>query len=222
MPKELVKDLENIFILGRGDSLLRCPVKKPEKTEYWGCNSVYKAREVDRLFIMHDLYVTQFNRDNDLIKNINEKNFPVYTLGGYEKIKNNVLYPMEEVIEEFKIAYFLTNIAYMLALAILQKPKHILLFGVDLDWGTQVEYLREEKANVEYWIGVVTGKGIEMQITQESTLLKRKGRGNFYGMIVRKDDSKSANHSVVLEPQYEWGKEKSAMRYKIMKIENTI
>ncbi|GAI83579.1 unnamed protein product, partial [marine sediment metagenome] len=49
---ELVKGLDNIFILGRGQSLGFCPVKKPDKSEYWGCNNIYKARGVDRLFIM--------------------------------------------------------------------------------------------------------------------------------------------------------------------------
>jgi len=120
---ELVKGLDNIFILGRGQSLGFCPVKKPEKSEFWGCNNIYMAREVDRLFIMHDLYVTQYNRGTKIIEEANEKGFPVYTLGKYEELKNNIPYPIQEVIKEFNIAYFLTNISYMLALAIMQKPK---------------------------------------------------------------------------------------------------
>ena len=58
--KDFVKGLENIFILGRGQSLGYAPTTKVENSEVWGCNNVYKAREVDRLFIMHDIYMVQF------------------------------------------------------------------------------------------------------------------------------------------------------------------
>ena len=158
---ELVKDLDHIFILGRGQSLGFSPVKKPEKSEFWGCNNIYKAREVDRLFIMHDVYVTQYNRGTKIIEEANEKGFPVYTLGRYDAIKNNIQYPMEEVIKEFGIAYFLTNPSYMLALAIMQRPKNLVLFGVDMGFGTAKEYMQNEKGNLEYWLGVAIGRNIQ-------------------------------------------------------------
>lgn len=219
MKKEFVKDLDNIFILGRGQSLIRCPAKKPEKTEYWGCNNVYRARELDRLFIMHDLYTTQFNRDKELIKNINKKDFPVYTLGKYEEIKNNILYPMQEVIREFKTGFFLNNASYMLASAIMQRPKNLLLFGVDMFFNTGTEYMRNEKGCLEFWLGVATGKGIKFKVTKESTLLKRFRRNTFYGMDVKIDKK---THGVQLNPQYLWSREKCAFKYKIVRISHNI
>lgn len=219
MKKEFVKGLNNIFILGRGQSLMRCPTKKPEKTEYWGCNNVYKAREVDRLFIMHDIYATQFNREKNLIKDINKKDFPVYTLGGYKELKNNILFPMEKVIQEFKTAFFLNSISYMLALAIMQKPKNLVLFGVDMSWGTGTEYMRNEKGCIEFWLGMATGRKIRFQISAESTLLKRINRGNFYGMTAKKD---TVSRAVNLEPVYLWGREKCALRYKIVKVNHNL
>jgi len=219
MEKEFVKGLDNIFILGRGQSLIRCPTKKPEKTEYWGCNSVYRVRELDRLFIMHDPYITQFNRDKELVKNINKKDFPVYTLGQYAEIKNNILYPMQEVIREFKTGFFLNNVSYMLALAIMQRPKNLMLFGVDMFFNTGTEYMRNEKGCLEFWLGVATGKGIKFKIAKESTLLKRLGRNTFYGMDVKIDKK---THGVQLSPQYLWGREKCAPGYKIVKISHNI
>jgi len=216
---ELVKDLDNIFILGRGQSLGYCPVKKPEKSEFWGCNNVYKAREVDRLFIMHDVYVTQYNRKTKIIEEANEKGFPVYTLGKYDDLKNNIQYPMEEVIKEFKIAYFLTNTSYMLALAIMQKPKNLFLFGVDLDFGTAREYMQNEKGNIEYWLGVATGKKIRFHLSQGSTLMRRKGRGNYYGMIAKKGPS----NTLCIEPeQNSKGEAKNALKYKIVKVAHNL
>lgn len=216
---ELVKGLDNIFILGRGQSLGYCPVKKPDGSEYWGCNNIYKAREVDRLFIMHDVYVTQYNRGTKIIEEANQKGFPVYTLGKYEELKNNIPYPIQEVIKEFGIAYFLTNISYMLALAIMQKPKNLCLFGVDLDFGTAREYMQNEKGCIEYWLGVATGKKIRFYLSQGSGLMRRKGRGNYYGMIVKKGPG---NTLCIESEQNSKGEAKNALKYKIVKVTHNL
>jgi len=216
---DLVKGLDNIFILGRGQSLGFCPVKKPEKSEFWGCNNIYKAREVDRLFIMHDVYVTQFNRGTKIIEEVNQKGFPVYTLGKYKELENNIQYPMEEVIKEFGIAYFLTNISYMLALAIMQRPKNLCLFGVDMDYGTAKEYMQNEKGCLEFWLGIATGRKISFHLSRGSTLLKRKGRGVYYGMVAKNDPT---YNTLKLDPVYEWGRSKSALKYKIVKVEHNL
>lgn len=219
MKEEFIKKLDNIFILGRGQSLRYCPVKKPEKSEFWGCNNLYKAKKIDRLFILHDVYITQFNREKELIKNINGKDFPVYTLGRYEEIKNNIIYPIEEVIKEFKTAYFINNISYMMALAIIQEPKNILLYGVDMGFGSGVEYMRNEKGCVEFWLGITTGRKIAFGIARGSHLMQRKGRNNFYGITVNvNDETKMIN----LEPKYMFGKEECASKYKIVKISHTL
>ncbi len=217
---ELVKDLDNIFILGRGQSLGYSPQKKPDKSEYWGCNNVYKAREVDRLFIIHDVYVTQYNRQTKIIEEANKKGFPVYTLGKYDDLKNNIQYPMQEVIKEFDEAYFLTNPSYMLALAIMQRPKNLYLFGVDMDFGTAKEYMQNEKSNVEHWLGVATGRKIKFHLSRGSTLMRRKGRENYYGLLVKRDE----HHTKTLrfEPDYRKGKDKSALKYKIVKVEHNL
>jgi len=217
---ELVKGLDHIFILGRGQSLGHCPIKKPEKTEFWGCNNIYKAREVDRLFIMHDVYVTQYNRQTNIIEEANAKGFPVYTLGKYDELKNNVQYPIEEVIKEFKIAYFLTNISYMLALAIMQRPKNLVLFGVDMDFGTSKEYMQNEKSCIESWLGMAVGRKIKYHLSRGSTLMRRKGTGNYYGMVAKPDTKTNILH---LEPVYKFNKKKvSAMKYKIVKVTHNL
>jgi len=217
--KELVKGLDNIYILGRGQSLGYAPNTKIENTEVWGCNNVYKARELDRLFIMHDVYMVQFLREKELIKEINEKGFPVYTLGKYDVLKNNVQYPTEAILKEFGTSYLINNASYMIALAILQKPKNIILFGVDMAYGTNNEYFYNEKACIEFWLGMAKGKDINFTISEQSTLLKRRGRGNYYGMKEILD-----GFTMRLEPDYTWGDKtgKSAIRYKILKAQHRL
>jgi len=218
---ELVKDLDNIFILGRGQSLGLCPEKKPENTEVWGCNNTYKAREVDRLFIMRDVYITQYNRETKIIEDANQKGFPVYTLGKYNDLKNNIQYPMQEAINEFGTGFFLTNISYMLALAIMQKPKNLILYGVDMSFNTETEYMRNEKGCIEFWLGIAIGRDIKIKLTKSSALMRRKNRNNFYGMIVKVDETFKTLH---LEPDYQWGNRtnKSALKYKIVKFAHNL
>ena len=211
---ELVKDLDNIFILGRGQSLGLCPVKIPPKSEFWGCNNVYKAREIDRLFVMRDIYVAQYNRQTKIIEEANEKGFPVYTLGKYSDLKNNIQYPMQEAIKEFDIAFFLTNISYMLALAIMQKPKNLFLFGVDMEFGTSKEYMQNEKGNIEYWLGWATGRGIQFHLSKGSSLMRRKGQGNYYGMITKHDKQRN---TLRLDPDYA-GSSKCALKYELIRV----
>jgi len=217
--KELVKNLDNIYILGRGQTLGYAPTTKIDNSEVWACNNVFKAREVDRLFIMHDIYMVQFLRDKTLIDDINKKDFPVYTLGKYDILKNNVNYPIEAILKEFNTTYLINNASYMLALAILQKPKNIILFGIDMAFGTNNEYLYNEKACVEFWLGMAKGKGIDFAISEGSTLMKRKGVNNYYGM-------KDTYDGMVcrLEPDYTWGSKtaKSTLKYKIIKVQHKL
>ena len=181
---DLVKDLDGIYIIGKGASAVKCPEKKPEgkQIEYWGANDLFKLRAVDRVFVMRDLYVTQFNQDRELIKKLNELDKPVYTLGGYSELTNNVIYPINDVITDFDLAYFLNTASYMLALAIMLQPKEIHLYGIDMNFGSMAEYMRNEKACLEQWIGVAIGRGIEVKVTPDTRLLKRHGYGNYYGM----------------------------------------
>lgn len=219
MNKEFVKDLEGIFILGRGQSLGRCPLEKPANTEFWGCNNVYRARKLDRLFLKTDPYITQHRTQSNLIAEINEHDFPVYTLGLYPELKNNVRYPMEEVIKEFKTNYILNTAAHMIALAIMQKPKHLYLAGVDMSYGTNNEYMRNEKACVEGWLGMALGRRIKFTIAEGSTLLKRRDVSNYYGYVQTTD-----NFTMKLQPKYSWGRPdgKCAYQYKIVSAQHNL
>lgn len=213
MNKEFVKELDNIFILGRGQSLGRCPAQKPEKSEFWGCNNVYRARQLDRLFLKTDIYLLSNRLEKEILKHVNENDIPIYTLGAYPEIKNNFRIPVEEIIKEFKTSFLINTASYMLALAIMQKPKNIYLAGIDMEWGTNNEYLRNEKGCVEYWLGVCKGRGIKFVLAEESTLLKRRGFSNYYGLVETTDGMCTR-----LEPKYSWGRPdgKSALHYKII------
>ena len=221
-----VKDLNAIVILGRGQTLGMCPETKPEGIEYWGCNNVYRARKLDRLFVISDVYKVQYEREKKLVNEINQHEFPVYTLGDYPEFKNNARYPMQEVLDEYSkygegASYILNTAAYMMALAILLNPKKLILSGVDMEYGTNTEYMYNEKACIESWLGMALGRGIEYGIADGSTLLKRKTTKNWYGYKANQDN---ADRTLRLEPLWGFGDAtgKCPIRYKLTKIHHNL
>lgn len=179
---EFVKDLDKIIIIAQGYSWYQCPEKAPEGAEIWGSNVIYRDYpNVDRLFFAHDIRHNILHDDVDLVENLNKSEVPVYTTGIYKVLKKNAQIPILELINEFKTGFFLNVIAYMLATAILQKPKSLELYGVDMRPDAGGESFTNEKGSVEFWCGVAICRGIPIKNTKESFVMKTKQEGSFPG-----------------------------------------
>jgi len=180
---EFVKNLDKIIILAQGPSWYQCPDLVPgnDKVEIWGSNVIYRDHAVDRLFFAHPMRGHFFNDDMDLFENLNKIGMPVYTSGLYKPLVNNAQIPVLEILEEFKVGFFLNVIAWMMATAILQNPKTIDMYGVDMRPDADCEYLINEKGTMEFWCGVAMGRGIPIKNTKESYVMKTKQEGNFPG-----------------------------------------
>jgi len=186
MPKglEFVKNLDKIIILAQGPSWYQCPYAEgetPEGTEIWGSNVIWRDHRIDRIFFGHDPRYAFLDDDFDVFNNMNKLGFPIYVNGVFKPLKNSVLIPVREILEEFKIGFFLNVIAWMLATAILQKPKTIDFYGVDMRPDAGGETYANEKGSVEFWCGVANGRGIPIENTKESYVMKSKQEGNFPG-----------------------------------------
>ena len=181
------KRLENVNILALGPSWFKCPETHGDDEETWGVNTMYRNRKVDRIFIMHDLRHDILLMDKDFIESVNKADCPIYTAGDYPVFDKNVVYPIERVIDEFKVCFFLNVICYMIAFAIMEKVKKITLFGCDMRTDSGEEYRVNEKGAVEFWLGVAIGRGIDIAMPEESYLLKRMMTSNSYGYIPRQE-----------------------------------
>jgi len=183
MPKsiEFVKNLNKIIILAQGPSWYQCPDLVPgdEEVEIWGSNVIHRDHAVDRLFFAHDPRSNFFNDDINLFENLNKIGMPIYTIGIYKPLVNSTQIPVSEILEEFKVGFFLNVIAWMMATAILQNPKTIDMYGVDMRPDADCEYLINEKGTMEFWCGVAIGRGIPIGNTKESYVMKTKQEGNF-------------------------------------------
>lgn len=174
---ELVKDLDEIIMLGTGRSCCHCPEEKRPNTEVWGVPyTIHQAQAdcVDRVFQIHTKKVLEREGVlpvvNAWVNAVNEKDIVVYTaLDEWPELKKAVVFPLEKVLNEFGgMKFYLNTLCYMIALAIIQKPKKIQCYGVDMC--DKLEYMTE-KGCVEFWLGVAAGRGIEVATTPCSWVL---------------------------------------------------
>ena len=182
--------MKHLFLLAMGPTWYQIPQPEhlPPDSEVWTINTMFKNySRVDRVFMMHDIRTEILLQDYNFINLVNDLNVPVYTAGNYEALKNNVIFPVEEIVNEFKVGFFLNSITYMIALGISEKPLSINLFGIDMRPDSGFEWHQEEKGAVEFWLGVATGRGIKITIPEQSYIMKRQTAGYFYGYRPRLD-----------------------------------
>jgi len=172
--------MRDIIILGCGPTCADCKYD----TEVWGVNSVAAWNErLDKLFFFDDLeafnpmvmtiadVANSYNRGVELVTT--QKNAE-YCRGLHIP---TTIYPLSEIVAEYHTAYFANSIAYMLAYAMREKADKVKLYGIDhLTFQTYIL----ERACLEYWLGRMVERGIEVEIASGSALLKT-GDGKLYG-----------------------------------------
>lgn len=121
------------------------------------------AKRADAIFQMHEPAIW---------KNPNNRNDPkhyawlqsqneivIYMQEAYPDVPCSVRFPLEEIVEQFKIKYFTSSVAYALALACYLGYSRIELYGVEMETNTEYIYQRD---GVTLWLGVALGLGIEV------------------------------------------------------------
>lgn len=201
MPFQLKKDPSVIHIMGTGSGWELSP--EITTATVYCLNDFVKTdryrRKMDRLFIMDILdekpqVISNIDDLGEIIARINQMRVPLVAPYRYAEIPLSEAFPLEECVKQFGHAYFTNTICYMIAYALLQKPREIHIFGVN-QAGSH-EY-NEERGGVEYWIGQAIGRGVKVFINgKQSQLLKYKGRyGNniLYGYLLPYEQVIAAN-----------------------------
>lgn len=161
-----------LIIEAMGATRSNCPFD----AETWSCNMGYfQIMQLDghfsKVFITHtqvkDIYGNPafcWEHYNKMVK----AGIDVYNI---HKIKglNSKLYPLKRIMKKFKTDFFSNTISYMVALALDMGYKKIRLYGCDMM--TREEYAWE-KGGIEFWLGVAKGMGVDVEITDGSSLLK--------------------------------------------------
>lgn len=101
---------------------------------------------------------------------------PVYLREPCEEIPAGTPYPLVDVLNHFKWPYWTNSVSYMIALAILERPQAIGVWGVDMAQtdpvlGGSPEY-QNQRPSCEWLLGWAQGAGIELVLPAQCDLLK--------------------------------------------------
>jgi hypothetical protein len=176
--------LDAIRVVGKGPSWYTEPNTwnrvELVDVEVWGVGSVYRThRNLDRIFILHDLRQEIIFEDRDTIDNLKATKAVVYSNVGYEGICK--AFPIDKVLAHYSRHYFTNTVSWMLALAIMLHPEEITLHGID--YLNALQYV-SEKACVEYWLGFAEARGIHVELQEGANLLTTEAvSGPLYGYV---------------------------------------
>ena len=184
---QIKKDPTKIAVCGTGDGWQLLP-QDTHKTLY--CLNDYIRVEKyrikpDVLFIMDVLdekpqIVSGVDNLGEVVARINALQCPLIAPYKYAEIPLSQAFPLEECVKEFGIPYFNNTISYMIAYALLKGVKELDTYGVNQASSSEYFY---EKSSVEYWLGIASGRGVQVTINgPKSELLNNKAR--FGGSIL--------------------------------------
>ena len=167
----------------------------PPDVEIWSLNAVeeYDFPRLDRAFELHPLrdLVLETPRWDRLQKPLP---YPVYLLEPDPRIPSGVAYPIEAVCDEVfenvvvgqeHARYMDSTFPYMLALAVHEGYKAVIVCGFEFQSDTEYRYQRPGAALM---IGWAAGKGVKVILPEETGLLPRTLYGyEDYQMISRQN-----------------------------------
>lgn len=159
--------MREVTILGMGPSYIECPYD----TEIWICMSqLFYAKHLDAVFCFHDW--AEYEKDwlEKLMKKY-EAGCRIVASTRHPEI-DVTLFPIEEILNEFRVKYFRDTIALMIAYAIYCRYERIKIYGCDCM--AHSVYI-DEKAPTEFWCGVARGRGIELKLAPSTPLCRIEG-----------------------------------------------
>ncbi len=141
--------------------------------EIWACSPPnYTAPRVDAWFELHSIDRKMQHAANAPYISILQQHPRVYVAARHPAIPNAIPYPKDEVLKEFAPFgnYFMTSsLAWMFAMAIMQKPEMIGLWGVDMSATEEYGY---QRAGCHFLISWARKCGIDVYAPPQSDILQ--------------------------------------------------
>jgi len=187
--------LRKIAIIGKApSSALLAPFSDPA-WEVWILNTLGSDKEVprwDRQFELHDLKLTQTPAHGGYYQWLTQQERPVYLRDEPPaEFKNGKRFPLNEILQHFQNLagqmYLTNSVSMEIALALYEhdtgerKVSDLGLWGVDMAQhgfakgghnGPFTSEYASQRPSVEYWLGLVEGRGIKIHIPPQSDILK--------------------------------------------------
>ncbi len=168
-----------ICVSGFADSSRDMANHEPADVEIWGLNRCYTyLKRWDRWFEVHEteLYSGKTGlRETDYLDMLRNSGKPIYMQHPDPTVPNALQIPVKEMTTTGGLRdYFTTSIAYMLAMIVYehdlgQTVSEVRMYGVDMSAYSEYSY---QRPCVEYWLGVLDGRGIKVTVPMVSPVLK--------------------------------------------------
>lgn len=170
---------KNIALLGSAPSSLKLAPYKDEEWMIWGCSpAVYGvAPRCEEWFEVHRYEPGQTWFSPEYCNFLRNFAGPVWVSKVVPEIPHARRVPIEALAQEWGPYMWTSTVAYMLALAIAEKPEAIGLWGIDM--AANEEYGRQRPA-CQYLAYEAARRGIKVVVPPESDLLMPFGP---YGFI---------------------------------------
>lgn len=145
--------------------------------DIWACSPGNQGAVLPRVSVWFELHaivdlVSPESRSwaAPYVEWLKHQSFPIYMQEKNDLVPQAVPFPMHEMVEAFGRNWFTSSIAWMMALAIAQKPEHIGIFGVDM--AADQEHYSAQKSGCLRFIEIAQERGIRVSIPRESCLGK--------------------------------------------------
>lgn len=181
---------DHVVILGLGpsceayvDHVKQLGGRRRFADEVWGINAVADIIQCDRVFHMDDCAVQEIRAMARPESNIavmltwlRTHPGPIYTSIPRDGYPGAVAFPLEDVISHLGYCYFNGTAAYAAAYAVHIGVKKISLFGCDYTM-PNAHNAERGRACLEFWLGIAAARGIEIAVTDGSSLMDACEKG---------------------------------------------
>lgn len=196
--------MKKIAIVGTAEPHWRSAPYGDETWEIWTCGGIFATvPRTTRHFEIHDKAETckgwaDSPEQEQTARNvywdwINQRGPAAVLKKRLPDTPNATEYPLAAVLQAFPDGYFTNTISYMIALALLEGATDIGLWGIDMaltgdpSKPASNEYSLQ-RPSVEFYLGIAAGKGVNVHLPPETTLLKCR---KLYGFDGPEDDEQN-------------------------------
>jgi len=168
-PKEEPAPARKIAVLGSAVSSVGLAPFSDPNWEIWACSPANKGLpRVDMWFELHNLDVKKQEGLTEWLAWLQNKP-NVFLQSALPDWPGSRTFPLKECIERWGPFWWTSQISFMLALAIMQKPKAIGLYGVDM--AANSEY-NQQRLACQFFIREALNEGISLVVPPESDILE--------------------------------------------------
>ena len=178
---------KHLTLIGRGPSWKECLF---QTEELWG---VITCLITEGLADKKYTKVFCFDNDTDAetkqgVEIAKERGIPIVSKFPYA----TELFPVREVVREFRSSYFMPTMSYMIAYAIFLGYERLYIYGIDQ--GSRWDY-QAGKTHIAFWLGVATGRGVDLRLGRGSlSWAYRTGLNEMPAAFLEEERNRIANH----------------------------